>query len=375
MPEADGLAPYVFYGSVALIFVIPFLFRTTATFLVSLIGYIYPTFGTLVALYNRDERAKYKWLVYWLVYHVLNVIQVMFRAYLQKIPFYPLLTAIFLIALMYYPYKGYDNLAEYIYNTQLAPRFGPAATEVNEVIQDTIGQAIQDPKGFADQMVKRNENRLTSHMESLKKAFEVNNNLRETTTVMTDPETVRNTIASIATDAAAAAAAVTEGIRHSIGSDSGGSPVPEVAAAASSVDQEEQNLNQIAVSAAAAASEQPFDHDGSKDLSIKDKPIQNVNSNSRAIQDGQACQVILNDILKDANRWPTADVARPIGARAACTGYSTTAMEDSSKSGHQLDIVSSSNEVVRLRPKGKEEEEDEEEEVDVVDDVETKKDM
>ena len=153
-----------------MIVLIPFLFRTTAVFVVNLIGmrnrqtrilrqklqeimitsifsnppqppisgFIYPTFASAVAILKSDDKLIGQWLIYWVVYAGVLVVQRVFSrlgqvqilsrpeifsssftsglhpfsgVVLDKIPFYPLFNALFLIALMHYPFGGNSHVS------------------------------------------------------------------------------------------------------------------------------------------------------------------------------------------------------------------------------------------------------------------------
>jgi len=160
MPEAKQAAPWVFYGSLALILLIPFLFRTTAIFIVNLIGFIYPTFASSVAILKKDDKRIGQWLVYWVVYAALLVVQRVFDVVLTKIPFYPLFNALLLIALMHYPVGGHETMAQYMYFKYFAPYLGKAAIDANDALVETAGEIKKDPQGFAGQLINGNENKL-----------------------------------------------------------------------------------------------------------------------------------------------------------------------------------------------------------------------
>lgn len=159
MPEAVQAAPWVFYGSLALIVLIPFMFRTTAVFVVNLIGFIYPTFASAVAIYKNDDPLVGQWLIYWVIYAVVMVLQRAFGIILNKIPFFPLFNALFLIALMHYPIGEHPTLAKYLYWKFLAKYFGKAASDANDALVEAAGEMKNDPQGFADQLMSGNENK------------------------------------------------------------------------------------------------------------------------------------------------------------------------------------------------------------------------
>jgi len=159
MPEAKQAAPWVFYGSLALVLLIPFLFRTTAIFIVNLIGFIYPTFASSVAILKKDDKRIGQWLVYWVVYAALLVVQRVFDVVLSKIPFYPLFNALLLIALMHYPVGGHETMAQYMYFKYFAPYLGKAAIDANDALVETAGEIKKDPQGFAGQLMNGNENK------------------------------------------------------------------------------------------------------------------------------------------------------------------------------------------------------------------------
>jgi len=162
MPEAKQAAPWVFYGSLGLIVLIPFLFRTTAVFVVNLIGFIYPTFASAVAVLKNDDKLIGQWLIYWVVYAGILVVQRVFSVILDKIPFYPLFNALFLIALMHYPIGEHSTLAKYVYWKFFAKYFGKAAVEADDVLQEAAGQMRDDPQGFAGNLMNGNENKRLS---------------------------------------------------------------------------------------------------------------------------------------------------------------------------------------------------------------------
>jgi len=167
MPAAQQAAPWVFYGSLGLIVLIPFLFRTTATFIVNMIGFIYPTFASIVTIQKKDDRKMGQWLVYWVVYAALLVVQRVFDSVLSKIPFYPLFNAILLIALMHYPFEGHDTLAQFLYYKYIAANFGKAAVEANEALIEAAGEMQRDPQAFAGALINGNENKLSTEIEKL----------------------------------------------------------------------------------------------------------------------------------------------------------------------------------------------------------------
>jgi len=158
MPKAQQVAPWVFYGSLGLIVLIPFLFRTTATFIVGIIGFIYPTFASVVAIQKGDQKVG-QWLVYWVVYFFLTIFQRVFEVFLSKIPLYPLFNALFLIALMHYPFGDQDTLAQYLYYKYFAPNFGKAAIDANDALMEAAGEIKNDPQGFAGSLINGNDNR------------------------------------------------------------------------------------------------------------------------------------------------------------------------------------------------------------------------
>jgi len=159
MPEAVQAAPWVFYGSLALIVLIPFMFRTTAVFVVNLIGFIYPTFASAVAIYKNDDPLVGQWLIYWIIYAIFLIFQRAFGIVLNKIPFFPLFNALFLIALMHYPIGEHSTLAKYLYWKFLAKYFGKAASNANDALVEAADEMKNDPQGFADQLMNGNENK------------------------------------------------------------------------------------------------------------------------------------------------------------------------------------------------------------------------
>ena len=87
---------YIVYGMVGF----PLLYLTVGwgnDFLCNLIGFIYPAYATA----NTFERSvKVEWLVYWIIYSLLNLIQYFKNQLLFWIPFYSLFKCVFLIWLM-----------------------------------------------------------------------------------------------------------------------------------------------------------------------------------------------------------------------------------------------------------------------------------
>jgi len=160
MPSSQQAAPVVFYGSLALITMIPFLFRATANLVVNIIGFIYPTFASVVAIQKREDKKVGQWLVYWVIYASLLIIQRVFDVVLSKIPLYPLFNAIFLIALMHYPFGDHDTLAQYLYYKFLAPNFGKASIDANDALMELAGEMKNDPQGFAGNLINGNDNKI-----------------------------------------------------------------------------------------------------------------------------------------------------------------------------------------------------------------------
>lgn len=200
MPEAVQAAPWVFYGSLALIVLIPFMFRTTAVFVVNLIGFIYPTFASAVAIYKNDDPLVGQWLIYWIIYAIFLVFQRAFGIVLNKIPFFPLFNALFLIALMHYPIGEHSTLAKYLYWKFLAKYFGKAASNANDALVEAAGEMKNDPQGFADQLMNGNENKKRTTEDDTR-----NDNFLERGSNSTSA-TLQSALDSAA-DAAAAAAA------------------------------------------------------------------------------------------------------------------------------------------------------------------------
>jgi len=135
------------------------MFRTTAVFVVNLIGFIYPTFASAVAIFKNDDTLVGQWLIYWVIYAVFMVFQRAFGIILNKIPFFPLFNALFLIALMHYPIGEHSTLAKYLYWKFLAKYFGKAASNANDALVEAAGEMRNDPQGFADQLMNGNENK------------------------------------------------------------------------------------------------------------------------------------------------------------------------------------------------------------------------
>jgi receptor expression-enhancing protein 5/6 len=75
------------------------------------IGFVYPFYKSILSLESKDSEQTTKWLIYWILYSTITVLEEYAALVIYWIPFYYPLKASFLVYIMVPQFTG----AQYVY--------------------------------------------------------------------------------------------------------------------------------------------------------------------------------------------------------------------------------------------------------------------
>jgi len=90
-------------------------------FVIDLIGFVYPVYGSIKAIESKDAAEDTQWLTYWLLFSVFKMLEQVADVLISNIPFYFVSKVLFLIWCYYPSTKG----ATVIYNAVIKPYVVP----------------------------------------------------------------------------------------------------------------------------------------------------------------------------------------------------------------------------------------------------------
>ena len=144
--EKTGLKPiYLFFGLGGLV-VLMVLGGYFAALLVSLTGFVYPAYKSIMALESPDKDDDKQWLTYWTVYGLFVCLDDWSHWITDFIPHYYIIKLVFLIWLFAPTTKG----AAFLYNTVIKGLFQQYSGKLDELISKVIGESkllLKDVKG------------------------------------------------------------------------------------------------------------------------------------------------------------------------------------------------------------------------------------
>lgn len=94
----------------------------SGNFIIDLIGFVYPMYGTIKAIESKDKEDDTLWLSYWLVFCVFKIVEGVADALISAIPFYFLGKLGFLV----WCYNPSTKGARVVYESVIKPFVVPA---------------------------------------------------------------------------------------------------------------------------------------------------------------------------------------------------------------------------------------------------------
>lgn len=98
-----------------------------------LIGFAYPTYATILAIESPDPHDDTEWLVYWVVFATLFLLENFLDFVLFWIPYYYPLKVTFLLWCMLPQYKG----AQFVYENVIKPIFKQHETAIDAALNNS----------------------------------------------------------------------------------------------------------------------------------------------------------------------------------------------------------------------------------------------
>ncbi len=127
-----------------LILVIAIAFDIFASGCTCLVGVVYPTIRSIIALESPDKNDDTQWLTYWSIYGLLTLFDEFTCVFLSKIPYYFFIKVCFLIWLFNPMTLG----AQKIYDAVLKPlmtKYESQITEVSNVFNEIFNNIAGKP--------------------------------------------------------------------------------------------------------------------------------------------------------------------------------------------------------------------------------------
>ena len=130
---------YALYASIALV-----LLGIGNTFIVTMLGVVYPAFASFVALESADKEDDKQWLTYWVCFGAFQIVDCFGGIILSFIPFYFFLKLGFLLYLSHPKTMG----ATWVYNTFLSDYIKKYRGKV-EAMEKNFESKVADAKAEA----------------------------------------------------------------------------------------------------------------------------------------------------------------------------------------------------------------------------------
>lgn len=105
------------FGGVSLVFFVLIFFNVWGDLLTDLLGFLYPAYASFKAIESSNKNDDTQWLVYWVVFGLMNVVEFFSDVLLFWVPFYYVFKAVFVLYLILPQFKG----AEYVYTKFVRP--------------------------------------------------------------------------------------------------------------------------------------------------------------------------------------------------------------------------------------------------------------
>ena len=107
-------------------------YRTPAPGMPRIVGFIYPAYKSIKAIESKSTEDDRKWLVYWVVYSTLIILEYFSDLLLFWFPMYYMIKSFLLIWCMHPNYNG----SEFIYNNIIKPAFIKHEKKIDELVEN-----------------------------------------------------------------------------------------------------------------------------------------------------------------------------------------------------------------------------------------------
>jgi len=105
-----------------------FSFLTGGSFVIDLIGFLYPFYASIKAIESSDAKDESIWLTYWLIFGLFKIFEEFGDVFLSYIPFYRVIKATFLIWAFYSKTQGANTVYTNLIKPYVVPALGILST-------------------------------------------------------------------------------------------------------------------------------------------------------------------------------------------------------------------------------------------------------
>lgn len=131
--------------------IIPIYFIIGISLITNIVGFTYPSYMSYKSLKSTENKDDKQWLIYWIVFSFINLIETLFYHILYFIPFYHHAKLVFFVWLYHDSTKG----AEFIFKNYLQDNIEKYEKKIDENI-DNISSKLDETKDTITDAINSN---------------------------------------------------------------------------------------------------------------------------------------------------------------------------------------------------------------------------